>query len=177
MGKRALPATATVLMQAVAGDEFWEAYLRSFWSGELPSYSLHLAVFVEPYLSYLLRGQKTIESRFSVFRCAPYQRVKRGDVVLLKLSAGPVVGLCQVGQTWFYQLDKRSWGEIRSVFTERLCAQDPDFWRARMRASYATLMQVENVRRLGPVRWAKRDRRGWVVLQDGKKPTDTGRSL
>ncbi len=176
-GNGSQPFPPDVLRRAVAGDKFWEGYLRGLWSGERLSYSLHLAVFIEPYLSYMLEGRKTIESRFSVVRCAPYHRVQRGDVVLLKLSAGPVVGLCRVGQTWFYRLDQRSWREIRGEFTERLCAQDPDFWRAREKASYATLMQVEDLRRLSPVSWAKRDRRGWVVLHDGRSATHIGRAL
>jgi dephospho-CoA kinase len=159
------------LRDAIIGDTFWETRLHGLWSGKRISFSLHLAVFVEPYLSYVLDGRKTVESRFSVVRCPPYRRVRRGDVLLLKLSGGPVVGLCQVGQTWFYRLDSDSWRAIRREFTEALCAQDPAFWLAREKASFATLMYIESVRRIGPIDWAKRDRRGWVVLKAGYQAT------
>ena len=152
------------------GDH-WSRYLSELWSGQGPGYSVHLAIFVQPYLEYLLSGRKTVESRFSVVRCAPYRRVRQGDVVLVKASGGPIVGICRVGQVWFYQLDPDSWRTIRTYFTESLSAQDPEFWRARSNASFATLLQVEDVRRISPVPWVKRDRRGWVVLHPGTAST------
>ncbi len=159
------PSPFDAVKRAVNGDDYWGAYLRTLWNGRRHRFSVHLAIFVEPFLGYVLDGQKTVESRFSAVRCPPYRRVRRGDVLLLKLSGGPVVGLCQVGQTWFYRLDPSSWRTIRKEFTQALCAQDPIFWKSRKTASFATLMQVENVRRIGPIPWVKRDRRGWVVLR------------
>lgn len=170
-GTDSQPSPFEAVKRAVKGDQFWEAYLRPLWSGRRCPFSVHLAVFVEPYLGFLLEGRKTIESRFSAMRCPPYRRVKRGDVLLLKVSGGAVVGLCQVGQTWFYRLDPRSWQTIRKEFTQALCAQDSGFWDSRETASFATLMQVENVRRMGPIPWEKRDRRGWVVLRPGYEAT------
>src|SRR5271166_6249805 len=53
---------------------------------------VHLAVFVEPYLSFLLHGQKTVESRFSINKHAAYEQVGNGDILVLKKSSGPVCG-------------------------------------------------------------------------------------
>ena len=39
---------------------------------ELENANLHLGVFAEPWLSYMLDGRKTIESRFGKNRIAPY---------------------------------------------------------------------------------------------------------
>lgn len=153
--------------QAVLEYEFWSEYLHALWSGKRHPFSVHLAIFVEPYLTYVLDGRKTVESRFSAVRCPPYRRVQRGDVVLVKASGGPVVGLFLVGQTWSYRLDQSSWKTIRQEFADALCAQDPEFWTKRETASFATLMQVDKVQRIEPIPWVKRDRRGWVVLQPG----------
>jgi dephospho-CoA kinase len=155
------------LKRAVAGDAFWAEYLRELSSDSPRAFAVHLAVFVEPFLQFVLDGRKTIESRFSSVRCPPYGCVRTGDVVLLKRTGGPVVGLCEVGETWSYTLDRNSWSVIRREFTEALCAQDPEFWTSRAHASYATLMRVRNVRSIHPIRWEKRDRRGWVVLRSG----------
>lgn len=135
---------------------------------------VHLAVFVEPYLKYVLQGKKTVESRFSVVRCAPYGRVEPGDIILLKRAGGPVVGLCEVAQVWSYRLDPTTWSEIRSEFTTAICAQAPDFWKERERASFATLIRIRRVTAIEPLACSKRDRRGWVVLRSRTSLEDGG---
>lgn len=146
------------------GHAYWEERLRLLESGLAPTIHLHLAVLVEPYLGFVLSGAKTIESRFSTRRIPPYRKVKKDDVILLKRSSGPVVGICEVADAWFYHLDPGSWTQIRAEFTEALCAQDPEFWRTRANASFATLIRIKNVTRVPPIACRKRDRRGWVVL-------------
>ncbi|MDQ6694336.1 MAG: ASCH domain-containing protein [Chloroflexota bacterium] len=121
---------------------------------------------VEPFLRYVLEGRKSVESRFSVYRIAPYHRVTSGDVILLKKCGGPLTGICYAAEVWYYQLDPASWKEIREEFTQALCAQDPDFWHDREAASYATLISLRHVQRLPDIHYSKRDRRGWVVLQE-----------
>ena len=127
---------------------------------------IHLAVFREPYLSYVLDGSKTVESRFSTVRCPPFRRVGVGDVVVLKRAAGPVLGVCEVATTWYYEIDPTSWRTIRRDFAKALCATDAEFWDQRKGAAYATLLRIQNVRPVPPTAWPKRDRRGWVVVRE-----------
>lgn len=148
-------------------DPAWSATANTLIDKHSSDRSVHLAVCVEPFLDLILRGEKTVESRFSAVRFPPYGRVSRGDVVLLKQSGGPVVGVCEIGAAWFYKLDKESWKTIQQDFARALCAQDPDFWRDRASAEFATLMYVSRAKRLPPVSWPKRDRRGWVVVRPG----------
>jgi hypothetical protein len=155
------------LQAAILGDTFWEPYLSPLAAWDSAPFGVHLGILVEPYLQFVLEGRKTIESRFSARRCAPYMRVRRGDIVLLKRSGGPVVGICQIAHVWFYRLDPQSWRDIRTEFAQALCAQDPQFWKERESASFATLMRIEHVRSITPLPWTKRDRRGWVVLHSG----------
>jgi hypothetical protein len=154
------------LQNAVSGHAFWEPYLESMMQGTSTS-GLHLAIFIEPYLEYILEGKKTVESRFSERRVAPYERVNKEDVILLKRSGGPVTGLCRASDTWYYELDPQSWREIRTGFSQMLCAQDPDFWRQRKSAEFATLIRLTNVMKIQPFKYSKSDRRGWVVLKPG----------
>ena len=153
------------LQSVVQDDPFWRDYLDPLISQDSVPFSLHLAILVEPYLQFILDGKKTVESRFSSRRFAPYQRVRRGDVVLLKRSGGPIVGLCQITHAWFYRLDPGSWRTIKKEYSQALCAQDPTFWKERESASFATLMRIKHVRAVPPMGYIKRDRRGWVVLQ------------
>lgn len=156
---------ASQVKASIIGDCFWESYFNSIEEDCYP-YNIHLGIFVEPYLQYVLEGKKTVESRFSVHRIAPYNHVQNNDLLLLKQSGGPIVGLSQVSFVWQYNLNPSSWKEIRKEFTEMLCAQDPNFWAIRRKACYATLMRLNNVKKITPIEYVKRDRRGWVVLQN-----------
>lgn len=154
-------------------DELLKAVLTSvqddtYWNNKFTcatNFAVHLAVFNEPYLQFLLEGSKTVESRFSIKRCPPYNHVQPGDVLILKKSSGPVVGLCQIGFVWFYQIDSTSWKEIQDTFSVALGVQDAHFWEERENTFFATLMRVENVKTIAPITCKKRDRRGWVVLK------------
>ena len=142
---------------------------QDYWSSRLApdarlEHGLHLAVFVEPFLQFVLEGKKTVDSRFSVHKRAPYEAVRRGDTVLIKGSGGPVVAVAEVGQAWFYEIDKKALYSIKAKFGPLLCADDPDFWKSKIESCYATLIQFHRVEAIPPVPCSKRDRRGWVVL-------------
>jgi len=127
----------------------------------------HLAIFREPYLSAVLDGRKTVESRFSKNKCAPFGRVKEGDIILLKRSGGMIVAWAKAGCVWSYDagLSRLPIKEIRQRFGKRLCIDDVAFWKAKAAARYATLIELCDVTRLDPTPFPKRDRRGWVVIK------------
>jgi hypothetical protein len=150
---------------AAREHKFWRDYLDSGRATDDTDFSVHLGIFTQPYLDFVLDGRKTVESRFSSVRCAPYDRVVKGDVLLVKATGGPIVGICLIDRVWSYCLDPTSWEFVRRSFTAQLCAQDPEFWRARKHASFATLMRISQVTAIDAVSCDKRDRRGWVVLR------------
>jgi hypothetical protein len=131
--------------------------------GEKPT--LHVAVMIEPYLSAILSGAKTVESRFSANRCAPYLGVERDDIILFKRSAGPVCAVASVCQVTYYELSPAILSHIREEYSSRLCAVDDDFWHTRSNKQFATLIEVERTSAVAPFAIAKRDRRGWVTCR------------
>jgi len=133
------------------------------------SVGVHLAVFTEPYLTYVLEGKKTIESRFGITRQPPFERVGEGDILVLKRSSGPVCGVCEVSRVWFYRLNSKTWPEIEK-FSEALCMDGSDFWKKRRAAAYATLMQIRNVHILEEFAIPKADPRSWVVIKSNAPP-------
>jgi len=147
----------------VRDDDYWYSRITRIVQGEETASSIHLGVFIEPFLSYIMEGKKTIESRFSVNRQAPFGAAMKNDILLIKGSGGPIVGLCRVDQAWYYHLDQDSWSDIKN-FSDALCIQDPDFWLQKSSASYATLLKIDCVRGIAPLAFPKRDRRGWLVL-------------
>jgi len=154
------------LQRELQADRRWS---RALSADLAPSRQVHLAVFVEPFLAYVLQGKKSVESRFSTRQCAPFRRVSVGDIVLLKEASGPVRGICEIAKTWFFNLDSIPLADVRERFAADICATDDDFWRAREKADYATLLKLRSVREVAPLRCPKRDRRGWVVLPNARK--------
>src|SRR5947208_15176323 len=103
------------IRRAVADDGVWGDIFGAPGSG-LPSCGIHLAVFVEPFLGYVLDGSKTVESRFSVNRCAPFGKVRQGDVALLKRPGAPVVGIACVRTVGSALLDESACGIVGPRF-------------------------------------------------------------
>jgi hypothetical protein len=155
-----------ILKSETESDPKWKSEFDNIFNSNK---SIHLAIFVEPYLTWILEGKKTIESRFSINKCAPYKKISEGDIILFKRSGGPICGISIVSNLWFYNLDPASWKEIKQEFTAGICAQDPSFWEQREKASYATLIKLKNVKATTPISITKKDRRGWVVLLDQNK--------
>lgn len=158
------------MRRELRGDSHWYRKLRDDESAP----SVHLAVMAEPFLTYLLGGAKTVESRFSVNRCAPFGRATAGDIVLLKAVSAPVVGVCEISRAWYFDLSATPISGIKERFGRELCA-DNEFWTTRRHAGYASLFEVKAVRSLSPFPCPKRDRRGWVVL--GGRSEQLGLSL
>jgi hypothetical protein len=131
--------------------------------GGAPSQGVHIGVFAEPFLSLIIDGRKTVESRFSRMRCAPFQEVATGDVLLLKQIGGPVCAVARIAEVWFHDLTSNLIHEIRRDFGGQIGGDDA-FWADQQDAEFATLMRLAGVHRVRPVPVVKRDRRGWVSL-------------
>lgn len=125
---------------------------------------VHLAIFVEPFLTAVLDGRKTIESRFGIHRRPPYRCVDRNDIILIKRSGGPIVGVAQAGAATFHQLSPTVLSDIRERFAGQLFALDEDFWESRADKQYATLIELNDPSEITPFPFPKRDRQGWVII-------------
>lgn len=92
----------------------------------------HLAVFRQPYLDMILNGEKTIESRFSRVKCAPYGKIGKGDIVLLKVTGGLVFGEFAVrGVKSFAHVTPELIEDLKS-FSKEICSDgEPTFWEQR----------------------------------------------
>jgi hypothetical protein len=124
---------------------------------------LHLAVFAEPFLSLVLEGHKTTESRFSRTRCAPFDVVRNGDIILVKEVGGPVCGLAVASRALFFDLKYEPITRIREEYGSAIGGDD-EFWEQKRHASYATLIDLAEPVAIADFPCGKRDRRGWVAL-------------
>lgn len=129
---------------------------------------IHLAIFTEPYLSLLLDGKKTIESRFSINRVSPFGRVNKGDIVVIKKAGGLVVGFFLVDMVEYtYNMNVRKLKIIEQEYGDKICSTvDPDFWKLRENSKYVTLIGVNKVIEVEPFNIEKSDRIAWVVIKE-----------
>jgi hypothetical protein len=146
----------------------WRARLKAAIGGDI-QVGVHLGVFVEPFLGAILDRRKTIESRFGIYRCAPFEKVRRGDIILLKRSGGPVVGLALAGDATYYELTADVLNELRDRFAVRLYAQSDEFWAACADKRFASLIEIDGTVKIDTMSVDKHDRRGWVTYIDGRQ--------
>ncbi len=126
----------------------------------------HLAILREPYLSRILMGVKTIESRFLQVRTVPYGRVAVDDRLLLKRSGGPIAATARVAKVALYDnLTPACVAALIDQYAAGLCLDDDVLDRAQ-RSRYAVLIWLSDVTPIEhPPILNKRDRRAWVVLE------------
>jgi len=124
----------------------------------------HIAIFREPYLDRIMTGTKTIESRLTRNKIAPFARISAGDVVFLKKAAGPVKGIGIVSLVEsFSRLNCHELIKILNKRQEGLALED-DFRQAKRAANYATFVYFDCVTVIKPFQLLKTSREAWVVL-------------
>ena len=135
-------------------------------TGEVPpAVRVHLAVGEPKMVELILAGKKTIETRFSETRQPPFGSVEAGDIIILKKSGGPIVGIARAARATFYShLDGGQVRALRAEFNDLVQADD-EFWARKSEARYATFIYLGEVTKVEPCYICKRDRRAWVVYQ------------
>ena len=127
---------------------------------------IHIAICTEPFLSLMLSGRKKVESRFSKKKIAPYEKVSRGDVVLLKKSGGAIMGFCKVQKVAYFEIEnKKTFTELQKEYHKIICAEvDKDFWDTRASSKYASFIWLGKINFLKDVSIHKAGRSGWRII-------------
>ena len=135
-----------------------------------PTIGVHLAIFNEPFLALIYKGEKKIESRFSINQVAPFMRIAKGDIVILKPSGGPVTGIFLAGDVNFFaNLTKAKLKEIEKNYGRKICSHyDSNFWANRAVTKYTTLIEVGKIKALTPFKIEKKDRTAWSILRESQ---------
>ncbi len=126
----------------------------------------HLAIITEPYLDRILTGRKTTESRFGRSRMPPFKKIRPGDVILFKLSSGPIRALARTSEAQFFgPMHSGEAEQLMEKYRDVLCLEDC-FVTQKRDSTYATLIHLSDVLSIPPITVTKSDRRPWVVLRD-----------
>jgi len=125
----------------------------------------HLAIFVGNAIEDILSGKKTMEGRFSLHKIIPYEEVAKDDIILLKKSAGDIIGQAIVDNVLYYDnLKPQSVAVLRKEYSTELCVGE-EFWQRKAKSNYATLIFLKKPKRFViPLKFHKKDRRPWVII-------------
>lgn len=137
-----------------------------------------MAIFRDPYLKYIFQGLKPIESRWSLQKRTPYQKVKEGDRIFLKLSGGLVKGQAEVSKVeYFAGLNETKVREILHQYHDELRIQQ-SFLQKCYNAKYLSLIWLKNIQRYDikdEFGWRHIGQDAWIILKDDwKKDCITG---
>lgn len=129
----------------------------------IPLMRKHLAIFSEDMVQAILKGDKTIESRFSQKKIPPFGLIGTGDWVYIKPPGKDIVGRFKVKKVIFLEgIDRDDWHWIKS----QVKATD-EFFKAHKEARFGTLIFIDSVEQFitSPIKISKSDLRGWMVLE------------
>ncbi len=135
---------------------------------EIKRHNIHLGIFREPYLTYILDGKKTIESRFSKKKILPYDQISQEDIVIVKKSSGNVMAYFTIKKLLFFDLAKIPIDEIRIRYNKQLYVED-NFWIIKKNSNYATLIFIDKIVKLKPFPIDKKGMQTWVKLKNENK--------
>ena len=127
----------------------------------------HLVILKKPYLEAILTGRKIVESRFTHTRRGAFEGVYKGDKIFLKESGGPVCGTAVVLDVRRFEgLTPARIAELERRYNDLLCGFR-EYWQSKANCRFGVLVWLSDVRRIEPIRIAKKDWRAWVVLRKG----------
>lgn len=126
----------------------------------------HIAILRQPFFDMVLNGEKTIESRWSMNKIAPYEKINIGDEILLKLTGEPVTAIAKVQDVKFYELTPEIAEDIRLKYGKQIGTDKFEDWNTILKKKYCTLIWLKDVKTIGPVPVQRSNGTGWIVMKE-----------
>ena len=125
----------------------------------------HIAILRQPFFNMVLSGEKTIESRWSMHKVAPYGKVNIGDEILLKETGKNVTATAKVKDVKYYELTPEMVEEIRIKYGKQIGTDKFEDWKDTLQKKYCTLIWLEDVKHISPIKVQKSNGAGWIVIK------------
>ena len=125
----------------------------------------HIAILRQPFFDMVLSGEKTIESRWSMNKVAPYGKVSIGDKILLKETGKDVTATAIVKDVKYYELTPEIVEEIRLHYGKQIGTDKFEDWEATLHKRYCTLIWLSNVKNVAPIKVKRSNGAGWLLMK------------
>lgn len=126
----------------------------------------HIAILRQPFFNMVLNGEKTIESRWSMNKIAPYKKVSIWDEILIKLTGQPVTAIAKVKDVKYYELTPVIVEQIRVKYGKEIGTDKFEDWQSTLKKKYCTLIWLENIKRISPINVPKSNGAGWLIVKN-----------
>jgi hypothetical protein len=127
----------------------------------------HVAIFAGGLAEKILTGEKTVECRFSKKKITPFGEVNAGDLIYIKPSGEEIIGEFRVKKVIFIDgLLEEDIEELKKAYELQIAASE-SFWEKVKDSKFVTIIYIGQSERFitSPIRFTKKDARGWVVLE------------
>ena len=126
----------------------------------------HIAILKQPFFDMVLSGEKTIESRWSMVKVAPYKKVSVVDKILLKETGKDVTATANVKKVQFYELTPEIVEDIRIKYGKQIGSDKFEDWKSTLQKKYCTLIWLDEVTPVALIKVKRSNGAGWIVLKD-----------
>ncbi len=126
----------------------------------------HIAILRQPFFDMVLSGTKTIESRWSMHKVAPYNKVKIGDEILLKETCKDVTATAKVKDVKYFELTPEIVEDIRIKYGKEIGTEKFENWQATLQKKYCTLIWLDRVNQIKPIKVSRSNGAGWIVVKN-----------
>lgn len=125
----------------------------------------HIAILRQPFYDMVLSGEKTIESRWSMHKVAPYNKVSKGETILIKETGKDVTATARVREVRYYELTPAKVDEIRQQYGRQIGTDKFEDWESTLQKKYCTLIWLEDVHKVEPMKVPRSNGAGWICLK------------
>ncbi len=102
-------------------------------------------------------------------KIAPYKKVAVGDTILLKETGKAVTATAKALAIKYYELTPEIVEDIRIKYGAQIGTDKFEDWESTLHKKYCTLIWLGDVKRIAPLKVARSNGAGWIVLKGDEK--------
>lgn len=123
----------------------------------------HIVILKKWALEKIISLDKIIESRWSINKTTPYQKLKNGDLLYLKETGKEVTHTAVVKDVKYYKLSDDLIKELLFLYGKDI-GVDQSYYLKVKNKKYCTLIWLGEIKNIEPFKVKKSYGSGWLVI-------------